>query len=99
MTRKKKMTIVSTAASTAILAAIVAGAVATTLVGCGRVENARGTNDAESAKSTSNAWTQHGRGCCTKVVEIEGHKYILLDGTYSDNTIIIHAASCGCMNK
>ena len=69
--------------------AIIAAIAATTiLAGCGRVEN---------AKSTSNAWTYHGRECCTKVIEVEGHKYILMDGYKAGS--IIHAASCRCMNK
>lgn len=89
MTKEKKMTIVSATAATAILAAIIAGAAATALVGCGRVDG--------NAKDTSNAWTYHGRECCTKVIEIEGHKYIIMDGYYSGN--IVHAASCGCRNS
>lgn len=84
----KKMTIVSAAASTAILAAIIVGAVATALVGCEKVEN---------DKDVDNAWTFHGMDCHTKVVEVEGHKYIIMDSYYAGG--IIHAASCPCMNK
>ena len=94
MTKEKKMTIVSATAATAILAAIIAGAAATALVGCDRVENC---SRVENAKSTSNAWTYHGRECCTKVVEVEGHKYILMDGYKAGG--IIHAASCWCTTK
>ena len=96
MTKEKKMTIVSATAATAILAAIIAGAAATALVGCDRVENCSRV-DENAKKSTSNAWTYHGRECSTKVIEIEGHKYIIMDGYYSGN--IIHAASCQCMTK
>ena len=63
-------------------------AAAAILAGCTRVDN---------DKSIYNAWTNHGRECCTKVIEIEGHKYILMDGFTAGG--IIHAASCGCMNK
>ena len=68
---------------------IIAAAVATAvLVGCAKIED---------GKDIDKAWTDHGIGCCTKVVEIEGHKYIIMDGTYSG--CIIHAASCQCMSK
>lgn len=82
------MTIVSAAASTAVLAAIIVGAAATALVGCDRVEN---------DKDIDSAWTFHGMDCHTKVVEVEGHKYIIMDSYYAGG--IIHAASCRCMNK
>lgn len=88
MTKKRKMSIVSATSATAILAVIVVGAVATALVGCDRVENDR---------DIDNAWTFHGLDSYTKTVEIEGHKYIILDGYYAGG--IIHAASCQCMNK
>lgn len=90
MTKEKKMTIVSGAAATAILAAIIAGAAATAavLAGCTRVEN---------DKDIDKAWTCHGNDCSTKVIEIDGHKYIIMDGYYSGN--IIHAASCWCMSS
>ncbi len=51
----------------------------------------------EDDKEVNAAWTYHGRECCTKLVEIDGHKYIIIDGNYSGN--IIHAASCWCMGK
>ena len=68
---------------------IIAVATATAiLAGCVKVEN-----DTDIDK----AWTCHGNGCYTKAVEVEGHKYIIMDGIYAGN--IIHAASCQCMNK
>lgn len=88
MTKKKKMTIVSAVASTAILAAVIVGAAATALVGCTRVEN---------DKDIDRAWTCHGNDCYTKAVDVDGHTYIIMDGFYSGG--IIHAASCWCMKK
>lgn len=41
-----------------------------------------------------NAWISHGNFTATKVVEIEGHKYVIMIGHYSGG--IIHAESCGC---
>ena len=41
-----------------------------------------------------NAWSNHGNCITTKVVQIEGHKYIIMDGLYSGG--IIHAESCDC---
>ena len=69
---------------------IIVAAVATAvLAGCyGKIEN---------DKNIDKAWTDHGLDCCTKAVEIEGHKYILMDGCYSGG--IVHAASCQCMSK
>lgn len=58
------------------------------LAGCDKVEN--DTN-------IDKVWTYHGNCCKTKVVNIDNHKYIIMDGNYSGN--IIHAASCQCMNK
>ncbi len=66
-------------------------AIATTiaiLAGCVRVEK---------DKDIDKAWTCHGNDCYTKAVEIEGHKYIIMDGFYSGG--IVHAASCQCMDK
>ena len=48
----------------------------------------------EEALEYDNAWAMHGGGVLTKVVQIEGHKYIIVRGTYSGN--IIHAESCDC---
>jgi hypothetical protein len=69
---------------------IIAAAVATAvLAGCyGKIED---------DKDIDKAWTGHGLDCCTKVVEIKGHEYIIMDGPYSG--CIIHAASCQCMSK
>lgn len=68
---------------------IIAVAAATAvLAGCAKVED---------DKNIDKAWTCHGNDCCTKVVEVEGHEYIIMDGFYSGG--IIHAASCRCMNK
>ena len=41
-------------------------------------------------------WIDHGYGFLTKVVEIEGHRYILVN---SRDGHIVHAASCPCMSK
>ena len=70
-----------------IIAAVVATAI---LAGCDKVEN-------DKNKDLGKGWCFHGMYCRTKVVEIEGHKYIILDGDNYGN--IIHAASCECMNK
>ena len=67
---------------------IVIAAAAALLIGCCKVED---------SKDIDKAWCNYGMGCCTKVIEIEGHKYILMDGSYSG--CIIHAASCWCMKK
>lgn len=67
---------------------IIAAVAAAILAGCTKVENDKNIDD---------AWCLHGMNCYTKVVEIEGHKYIILDGSYSGN--ITHAASCWCMKK
>ena len=69
-----------------IIAAIAATAI---LAGCDKVEN-------DKNKNLSEGWCYHGIYCRTKVVEIEGHKYILMDG---NGCGIIHAASCECVNK
>ena len=67
---------------------LIALAAAAALVGCRKVEDDKNIDD---------AWTNHGNACWTKIVEIEGHKYILMDGSYSGT--LIHAASCWCMKK
>ena len=69
-----------------IIAAVVATAI---LAGCDKVEN-------DKNKDLGKGWCYHGVYCRTKVVEIESHKYILMDG---NGCGIIHAASCECMNK
>lgn len=48
----------------------------------------------EDAPNKDNAWMSHSINIATKVVEIEGHKYIIMDGYYSGT--IIHAESCRC---
>lgn len=92
MTEKRKISIVSATATTSILAAIIVATVATAsiLVGCDKVEN-------DKYKNLQEGWCFHGIYCRTKVVEIESHKYILMDGC--DGGGIIHSASCECMNK
>lgn len=67
---------------------IALSATAMILTGCYKIE---------TDKDFDEAWTDHGRSRYTKVVEIQGHKYIIMDGPYSGN--ITHAASCECMNK
>ena len=53
-----------------------------------------GCDSYEESPDKDIAWTFHGGDVVTKVVEIEGHKYIIMDGYYSGG--IIHAESCGC---
>lgn len=48
----------------------------------------------EDAPDKDRAWTSHGNEAATKVVEIEGHKYIIMDGFRCG--CIIHAESCSC---
>ena len=55
------------------------------LTGCIRLENAPDYDD---------AWTYHGNGTNTKVVKIEGHRYIIQRAVYS--CAIVHAESCDC---
>lgn len=59
-----------------------------TLVGC----NA----SYEDVSNKDKLWISHDRyvRVMTKVVEIEGHKYILMKGSRCGN--IIHAESCSC---
>ena len=70
--------------------AILVGFMGLMVVGCDRVENDKYTD-------SDKIWCVYGFYCRTKVVEIEGHKYIIIDG--SSGCGIIHAASCECMNK
>ena len=51
----------------------------------------------EDDKEVNAVWTYHGNDCSTKVVEIDGHKYVILDGFKMGG--IVHAASCECMKK
>lgn len=50
-------------------------------------ENVRNVRD-------NNTWTYHGGCISTKIIEIEGHKYIIMNG-FECGTII-HAESCNC---
>jgi hypothetical protein len=65
---------------------IVMVGLSTMLVGC--------SDSLEDASDKDNKWISHGIDVVTKVVEIEGHKYIIMYGYYSGG--IIHAESCGC---
>lgn len=56
-----------------------------------------GCTNAEDDREINKAWICHGNVCATKVVTIEGHKYVIMDGYRSG--CIIHAASCECVNK
>lgn len=47
-----------------------------------------------SGSEKDQPWTSHGRDLVTKVVSIEGHKYVLVDGYRC--TGIVHAESCDC---
>lgn len=67
---------------------VVAATATAILAGCVKVE---------CDENTDKAWLSHGKECYTKVVEVEGHKYIIMYGIYSGG--IIHAASCTCMSK
>ncbi len=58
------------------------------LAGCGA------SPSSENVSNKDNAWISHGIEVMTKVAEIEGHKYIIMDGYYSGG--IIHAESCSC---
>lgn len=48
----------------------------------------------EETPEYDNAWANHGYTIITKVVQIEGHKYIILCGSHAGT--IIHAESCDC---
>jgi major membrane immunogen (membrane-anchored lipoprotein) len=58
----------------------------TMLVGC--------SGSFEDASDRDKAWMSHGNYTGTKVIEIEGHKYIIMVGFKCGG--IIHAESCGC---
>lgn len=51
----------------------------------------------EKSSDADKAWQDHGRYVLTKTVEIEGHKYIIMDVT--DGGSIIHSAACPCHSK
>ena len=48
----------------------------------------------EETPEYDNAWAMHSCSMMTKVVQIEGHRYIILRGPYAGT--IIHAESCDC---
>jgi hypothetical protein len=48
----------------------------------------------EETPEYDNAWAKHGNCIITKVIRIEGHRYIILCGSYAGT--IIHAESCDC---
>jgi hypothetical protein len=56
------------------------------LTGCSKCEDAPEKYD--------DTWAAHGKCITTKVIQIEGHKYIIFSG-YNSGTII-HAESCDC---
>ena len=58
------------------------------LAGCGAPPSS------ENVSNKNDTWMSHGNCTSTKVVEIEGHKYIIMVGFKSGN--IIHAESCSC---
>ena len=51
-------------------------------------------NASDRDKDTDNMWNSHGQCASTKVVEIEGHKYVIMIGYKCGG--IIHAESCCC---
>lgn len=53
-----------------------------------------GCDKHETVHDMDNTWVSHGRFVETKVAEIDGHKYIIING--ARHTDIIHAYSCGC---
>jgi uncharacterized protein YcfL len=53
-----------------------------------------GCNQCKETPEYDNAWAMYGSSIMTKVVQIEGHRYIVLRGTYAGT--IIHAESCDC---
>lgn len=59
------------------------------LVGCGAPSSENVSN-----KDKDNMWNSHGQCTSTKVVKIEGHKYVIMIGYKSGG--IIHAESCDC---
>jgi hypothetical protein len=60
----------------------------TMLVGCGDPPSSENVHDKD------NTWMPHGQCISTKVIEIEGHKYIIMVGFKCGG--IIHAESCSC---
>jgi hypothetical protein len=60
------------------------------LVGC----DAPLSSETISNKDKDNMWNSHGQCVSTKIVEIEGHKYVIMVGFKCGG--IIHAESCDC---
>lgn len=48
----------------------------------------------EDSPDKDKTWILHGNDVVTKVVTIEGHRYVIMDGFKCGG--IIHAESCGC---
>jgi hypothetical protein len=61
----------------------------TMLVGCDKRSDPSFKNVRDD-----NTWMPHGQCVSTKVIEIEGHKYIIMVGFKCGG--IIHAESCSC---
>ena len=59
-----------------------------------------GCDTIEDDKNMDGAWTGHDMTCFTlaKIVEVEGHKYIVMDGPHT-GVRIFHSASCSCMEE
>ena len=68
---------------------VIAVAASAVLAGC--------NPNIEKDKNYKDSWTDHGLRINTKVVEIDGHKYILMDGFRAGG--IIHAESCRCKSE
>ena len=64
------------------------------LVGLGFALAGYSSTSFKNSPDKYKSWISHDNEVVTKVVEIEGHKYIIMDGYYSGG--IIHAESCGC---
>ena len=64
------------------------------LVGLGFTLAEHSGTSFEDSPDKDKTWISHGNEVTTKVVEIEGHEYIIMDGFYSGG--IIHAESCRC---
>ena len=63
------------------------------LVGCD-APSPSSENVSNKDKDIDNIWNSHGQCASTKVVEIEGHKYVIMIGYKCGG--IIHAESCDC---
>ena len=63
------------------------------LVGCDAPPSSENVRNVRNV-CDNNTWTSHGGCMSTKIIEIEGHKYIIMTGYKCGG--IIHAESCGC---